>query len=118
MVKKSKIAHLIYRHFPAHDLYIEPSGKDNAFIYSDPPYYRTNNNYTDNGWTWQDTLDCMDITFDNGIKGAMSEFDNPLIIEEAKRRNLNIVNICERQTLKNRNTEILITNYELQQELF
>ena len=42
----------------------------------------------------------------------MSEFDNPFIINQAKERGLNIINIGERRNLKNRRTEILITNYK------
>ena len=42
----------------------------------------------------------------------MSEFDNPFILNQAKERNLNIIEIGERVNLKNRRIEILITNYE------
>lgn len=42
----------------------------------------------------------------------MSEFDHPFILEQAKQRNLNVIVIGERQNLKNRRTEILVTNYE------
>ncbi len=49
----------------------------------------------------------------------MSEFDNPFIIEQANERGLNINIIGERQNLKNRRTEILVTNYSnSQQSLF
>lgn len=81
-----------------------------AFIYADPPYVNTVNNYSDS-FTEQDSIDLFDILTSSGIKFAMSEFDNPFIIEQAKQRNLNVIKIGERRTLKNRNTEILITNY-------
>ena len=48
----------------------------------------------------------------------MSEFNHPFILEQAKERNLNVITIGERQNLKNRRTEILITNYEQQPTLF
>ncbi len=49
----------------------------------------------------------------------MSEFDHPFILDQAKQRGLNVHIIGERQNLKNRRTEILVTNYRLQQgELF
>jgi DNA adenine methylase len=48
----------------------------------------------------------------------MSEFDHPFILEQAKQRNLNVITIGERQNLKNRRTEILITNYQKNKNLF
>ena len=51
-------------------------------------------------------------------KWAMSEFDNEFVLNEAKKRNLNVIVIGERHNLKNKRTEILITNYEKQKGLF
>lgn len=48
----------------------------------------------------------------------MSEFDNEFIMQQAKERKLNIIYIGERQNLKNRRTEILITNYQVAKSLF
>ena len=45
----------------------------------------------------------------------MSEFDHPFILKQAKERNLNVIEIGERQNLKNRRTEILVTNYKTNQ---
>lgn len=42
----------------------------------------------------------------------MSEFNHPFILEQAKERNLNVITIGERQNLKNRRIEILVTNYQ------
>jgi DNA adenine methylase len=93
--------------------------KGKTFIYSDPPYLETKNNYSmKNTWNEKDVNDCMDVTFNSGIKGAMSEFDNEFIIKQAKERGLNINIIGERANLNNRRTEILITNYELENKLF
>ncbi len=48
----------------------------------------------------------------------MSEFDNEFILNQAKERNLNVIIIGERQNLKNRRTEILVTNYKKEPTLF
>ena len=84
--------------------------KKNTFVYSDPPYLET----MDYGFNWckADTLDCFEVTFNSGFRGAMSEFDNPFVLQEAKERGLNIIYIGERKNMKNRRTEILITNYD------
>ena len=48
----------------------------------------------------------------------MSEFDNEFILNQAKERGLNVIIIGERQNLKNRRTEILVTNYQSVISLF
>lgn len=90
--------------------------KANTFIYADPVYLGTYNYKKQ--WDETDTIDCMDITFNSGFKGAMSEFDNEFVLKQAKERNLNIYTIGERQNMKNRKTEILITNYKNNPSLF
>jgi DNA adenine methylase len=90
----------------------------NTFIYCDPPYTNTRNNYS-GSFTKSDSIDLFNCLEETGCKYAMSEFDNPFIIDQAKKRNLNIITIGERQNLKNKRTEILITNYSIKQlELF
>jgi len=91
---------------------------ESTFVYSDPPYFETNNNYNCGTWTKNDVVDCFDVTFNSGFNGAMSEFDHPFILQQAKERNLNVITIGERQNLKNRRTEILITNYVTYPKLF
>ena len=93
------------------------SAHDNHFIYADPPYINTNDNYS-NSFTPDDSIDLFNILQETGCKWAMSEFDNPFIIEQANQRDLNIHIIGERQNLNNRRTEILITNYQHQKTLF
>jgi DNA adenine methylase len=88
-----------------------------AFIYADPPYIETTNNYK-NGFTKQDTIDLFDKLIEMKCKFAISEFDNEFIINEANKRCLNINYIGERRNLKNKRTEILITNYENAPTLF
>jgi len=96
--------------------FTEERVKDNAFVYSDPPYFQTAKYITQ--WTEKDVNDCFDTTFNSGIKAAMSEFNHPFIIEQAEKRNLNITYIGERQNMKNRKTEILVTNYQKAPTLF
>ena len=85
-----------------------------AFIYCDPPYLDTTNNYSD-GFTYADSLQLFDTLEKAGVKWAMSEFEHPFIIEQVKQRGLNVIKIGERQNLNNRKIEILITNYRKQQ---
>jgi len=54
----------------------------------------------------------------SGIRWAMSEFKNDFIIKQTRERGLNVITIGERRTMKNRNTEILITNYKENKTLF
>ena len=93
---------------------------DNSFIYADGPYLNTVDNYKDSDtWIEQDSIDLLDCLESPLCPYAMSEFDHPFIIDQAKQRGLNIITIGERQNLKNRRTEILITNYKnIQKELF
>ena len=91
--------------------------KQSTLIYCDPPYLGTNDNYS-NSFTEQDSIDLFDCLQATGCKFAMSEFDNEFILNQAKERGLNVIIIGERKNLKNRRTEILITNYEKQKGLF
>ncbi len=96
-------------------------GRDNegkTMIYADPPYLNQTSTYSDNGWNENDCSDLFDSLIESKCKFGYSEFDHPFILEQAKQRNLNVIIIGERQNLKNRRTEILITNYEKQKGLF
>lgn len=85
--------------------------KQNSFIYCDPPYLGTTDNYS-NSFTETDCVRLFDVLQKAGCKFAVSEFDNDFILNQAKERGLNVIIIGERKNLKNRRTEILITNYE------
>ena len=85
-----------------------------TLIYCDPPYLGTSDNYS-HSFTEQDSLDLFDCLEATKCKFAMSEFDHPFILEQAKQRNLNVIIIGERKNLKNRRTEILVTNYKTNQ---
>ncbi len=84
---------------------------NNSFFYCDPPYLGTSDNYS-NSFKESDSLDLFDTLEETKCKWAMSEFDHPFILEQAKARGLNVITIGERQNLKNRRTEILVTNYK------
>lgn len=81
-----------------------------TFIYSDPPYLETDNNY-ETSFTEGQSFELFEAMQNTGCKWAMSEFDHPFILQQAKERKLNVHIIGERQNLKNRRTEILVTNY-------
>lgn len=95
-----------------------PTETNESFIYCDPPYLETNDNYS-NRFTEEQSEQLFNTLEETRCKFAMSEFDHSFILEQAKKRGLNVIIIGERQNLKNRRTEILITNYEnRQQSLF
>lgn len=91
--------------------------RDESFIYCDPPYLGTTDNY-ESSFTETDSIDLFNSLNDTGCKWAMSEFDNDFIINQAKERGLNITIIGERKNLSNRRTEILVTNYKNHATLF
>lgn len=86
-----------------------------TFIYVDPPYLGTGDNYS-HSFTEQDSIDLFNSLELTKCKFAYSEFDNPFILEQAKQRNLNVIEIGERRNLKNHRIEILITNYEIKND--
>lgn len=81
------------------------------FIYADPPYLGTGNNYQQ-GFKENDTIDLFDVLVNSKIRFALSEFDHPSVLELAKHHNLEVITIGERQNMKNRRAEILVVNYE------
>lgn len=92
--------------------------KENCFVYMDPVYLDTDHFYKVPTWKESDSLDCLDIMVNCGIKSAMSEFNHPFILKEAKKRGLNVIPLRSRQNIKNRKIEVLITNYDQQQVSF
>jgi DNA adenine methylase len=86
-----------------------------SFIYCDPPYLETTDNYS-HSFKEEDSNDLFNSLKDSGCKFAMSEFDHPFILDQAKEKGLNIIYIGERNNLKNKRTEILVTNYENNQK--
>ena len=90
---------------------------DDTFIYCDPPYLGTDDNYS-HSFTEQDSRDLFDLLTASGCKWAMSEFDNEFILKQANDRGLNTIIIGERGNLKNFRTEVLVTNYAKPATLF
>ncbi len=85
----------------------------NCFIYNDSPYLSTVDTYSDSDtWLESDSFDLFEANQKTGCRWAMSEFNHPFILDQAKQRGLNIIIIGERKNLKNRRIEILVTNYE------
>lgn len=92
--------------------------RGDSFIYSDAPYLGTDGWYTHNSNEIEDVTDHMNLLVDSDIRFGMSEFDNEIIMDMATERKLNIITIGERRNLKNRRTEILITNFNSQPKMF
>lgn len=90
------------------------SNIDRAFCYCDPPYLGTGNNYSAS-FTEQDSQDLFDTLQASELRWAMSEFDHPFIMQQAKERGLFVHTVGARQNIKNRRTEVLVTNYQIQQ---
>ncbi len=91
--------------------------EEQHFIYCDPPYLGTNDNYS-HSFKEEDSNDLFNLLEETKCKWAMSEFNHHFIIEQAEKRGLNVITIGERQNLKNRRTEILVTNYKKPMSLF
>lgn len=85
--------------------------KKDAFVYCDPPYLGTGNNYAMDTFTERDSAELFDLLEGAGVRWAMSEFDHPFILNQAIKRRLRVEEIGERQNLNNRRTEILVMNY-------
>lgn len=92
--------------------------KDELFFYCDPPYLNTGQNYETPIWKDQDLIDLIDCLVKSKAKFAVSEFSNDLTIKLAKDYKLNFICIKERRSIRNRNTEIIVTNYNEQLTLF
>lgn len=116
-LKNVQFANVDFRKFISQYSFKNDKEKNKTFIYADSPYISTSNNYS-NSFKKQDSIDLFDVLCNSKIKFAYSEFNNEFIINEAKKRKLNIITIGERQSLKNRNVEILITNYKNNLTLF
>lgn len=98
-------------------LSIKVGDQKSTFIYCDPPYLETANNYQE-GFTAQDTKDLFEILLSTGCKFAISEFEHPVVMEMVKKYDLDLVIIGERRNLKNRRVEVLVKNYQSELVLF
>ncbi len=87
--------------------------KEKSFIYADPPYLGTDARYIrGNKYKQKDAEDLFDLLVESNIKFGISEFDNPVILAMAERHGLQVTMLGERCNMKNRRTEIYISNYE------
>lgn len=89
--------------------------KKDCFVYLDPVYLDTSHYYKVPKWSVDDTEDCFKIMSNCGIKCAMSEFDHEAILDFSSDYNMNVIYLKNRQNIKNKKNEILITNYESNQ---
>lgn len=84
-----------------------------TFIYCDPPYINTENNYNTPKWLIDKLEELIQKLQSLPCNFAISEFDNDITNDIARRYKLTINIICHRQNIKNRQTEILLTNYNV-----
>lgn len=87
---------------------------EQAFVYCDPPYLDTDDNY-EAGFQESDSADLFTALQATGAPWAMSEFDHSFILAQAELHGLRVITLGERQNLKNRRTEVLVTNYQVPQ---
>jgi len=91
-----------------------PNELKGQFAYLDAPYIGTTDNYK-NSFTENDTRKAIQKLIDSGLRFAVSEFKTKITEQIAKDYNLNLIEIVERRTsTKKRNIEILMTNYQCQ----
>lgn len=89
--------------------------KQKSFIYLDPPYIETSNNYNQDKFTKDKFIEMLETVINMNVKFAISEFDNDFVINECKLRGLNVITICNRLNQMNKSNvvELLITNYDV-----
>lgn len=86
--------------------------RSNAFVYCDPPYLGTDNNYRAAGkWGDADLRDLVALLVASGIRFAVSEFDSAPVLQVAKEHGLRVHVLGERQNLRNRRTEVVLLSY-------
>lgn len=88
-----------------------PNAFNGQFVYLDLPYIDTTDNYS-NSFNENDTRKAIEKMNKTGLRYAISEFKSEITQNIAKDYGLNYIEVIERKTLNNRNTEILITNYK------
>jgi DNA adenine methylase len=90
-----------------------------TFAYNDPPYVDAPHYYYNTPkWTRQDFIDLLECNISWGVKFAISESNHPFVVKEAKARGLNIIPIKKRSSMAGSCSEILITNYYKQLQIF
>lgn len=88
--------------------------KKNAFVYADPPYLGTGNNYPDDcQFTENDTERLFDVLVKSGIRFGISEFAHPKVLALAEKYGLFVTYVTARHNLGDRRAEIYIHNYQI-----
>jgi hypothetical protein len=83
--------------------------ESSPFVYCDPPYIGAKA-YTEK-WAPENLQHLINILLEKKTRFAISEFDSSGVLDILKPFNLNVIDMGERRNIKNRRTEILITNY-------
>lgn len=86
--------------------------KGTAFVYCDPPYLDTANNYNGHGFQERDSAELFELLQGTGVRWAMSEFDHPFILRKASELGLRVVDLGQRHNLRGHRTELLLMNYQ------
>ena len=116
MLKNTKILNVDFRDvLKKISFHKDVTPTSDCFVYLDPVYLNTEHWYRVPNWSIKDTEDCFKIMANCGIKCAMSEFDSLEILNFALKYNMNVIYLKDRQNIKNKRQEILITNYESNQ---
>jgi DNA adenine methylase len=118
-LKNARICNKDVFKFLADVAFREDRDKQKALIYCDPPYIGTDQaNYATDKWCADSLNRLITELIKMGIRFAISEFESDETINLIQRHGLNKIIIGDRCNLKNRKTEILITNYRNQSTLF
>ncbi|MGG8495943.1 DNA adenine methylase [Tenacibaculum sp. TC6] len=113
MLSNSKITNSDFREvLPKISFNKDVTPKEDCFVYLDPVYLDSTHYYKVPKWSVSDTEDCFKIMDECGIKCAMSEFDHEAVLDFAADYKMNVIYLKERQNIKNKKNEILITNYD------
>jgi len=88
-----------------------PLQKYGQFVYCDPPYIATADNYQ-NSFTEEQNRKLIEKLIASELRFAISEFKSEITEQIAKDYNLYYTEIKERRNHKKRSTEILMTNYK------
>lgn len=89
------------------------SQESRVFVYCDPPYLSTGNNYNTPKWSSSDLINLIELLISLKYNFAISEFDTTETMEIFNKYNLNTSVIGERRNLQNSKTEMLAYNYKL-----
>ena len=88
-----------------------PLQKYGQFVYCDPPYIATADNYQ-NSFTEEQTRKLVEKLIDSELRFAISEFKSEITEQIAKDYKLYYIEIKDRKNFKKRSIEILMTNYK------